>query len=107
VRILLDESVPIQVRNALGVHQVSTAAEMNWQGISNGDLLDRAEADGFQLLIVADKNFQHQQNLKGRQIAILELWTNHRPTLEGHFERIRAAAESAASGQLIVLDEKS
>ena len=43
---------------------------MGWQGISNGELLDRAEADGFQLLIVADKNFQHQQNLKDRHIAI-------------------------------------
>lgn len=80
---------------------------MGWRGISNGDLLDRAEADGFQLLIVADKNFQHQQNLKDRQIAILELWTNHRPTLENHFERIRGAAESATSGQLIVLDEQT
>ena len=107
MRILLDESVPVQVRNALGGHQVSTAVEMNWQGIGNGELLDRAEAEGFQLLIVADKNFQHQQNLKGRQIAVLELWTNHRPTLEDHFERIRAAAESAAGGQFIVLNEKS
>lgn len=105
MRILLDESVPVQVRDALSGHQVSTAVEMNWQGISNGELLDRAEAERFQLLIVADKNFQHQQNLKGRPIAILELWTNHRPTLENHFERIRAAAESAASGQFVSLDE--
>ena len=107
MRILLDESVPVQIRNALSGHQVSTAIEMGWQGISNGELLDRAEVDGFQLLIVADKNFQHQQNLKGRQIAILELWTNHRPTLENHFERIRAAAEFAASGQVVALNEES
>jgi Domain of unknown function (DUF5615) len=107
VRILLDESVPVQVRHALGRHQVSTAVEVGWQGISNGELLDRAEADGFQLLIVADKNFQHQQNLRDRHIAILELWTNHRPTLENHFERICAAAESAANGQFVTLDEKS
>ena len=107
MKILLDESVPVQVRNALSGHLVSTAVEMGWRGIGNGDLLQRSESNGFQLLIVADKNFQHQQNLKGRQIAVLELWTNHRPTLEDHFERIRAAAESAASGQFIVLNEKS
>lgn len=107
MRILLDESVPVQVRNALSGHQVLTAVEMNWQGISNGELLDRAEAEGFQLLIVADKNFQHQQNLKGRPIAILELWTNHRPTLENHFQRIRVAAESVSSGQFIALNENS
>jgi hypothetical protein len=107
VRILLDESVPVQVRNALSGHQVSTAVEMGWRGISNGDLLDRAEAEGFHLLIVADKNFQYQQNLRGRSIAILELWTNHRPTLEKNFERIRTAAESATGGQFVVLNEKS
>jgi hypothetical protein len=107
VRILLDESVPVQVREALRGHGVSTAVEMGWRGISNGDLLDRAEADGFQLLIVADKNFQHQQNLQGRRIAILELWTNHRPTLENHFERIRVAAESAGTGLFAFLNETS
>lgn len=69
MRILLDESVPVQVRNALSRHRVSTAVEMGWQGISNGELLDRAEANGFQLLVVADKNFQYQQNLQGRHIA--------------------------------------
>lgn len=107
MRILLDESVPVQVRDALGGHQVSTAVEMDWQGLTHGELLHRAEADGFQLLIVADKNFQYQQNLRSRNIAILELWTNHRPTLEDHFDRILAAAGSAASGQFISLDAKS
>lgn len=107
MRILLDESVPVQIRSALRDHSVSTAVEMGWGGISNGELLDRAEAREFQLLIVADKNFQHQQNLTSRHIAILELWTNHRPTLENHFERIRAAAESATSGQFVVLNEES
>lgn len=45
MRILLGESVPVQIRNALSRHQVSTAVEMRWQGIGNGELLDRAEAD--------------------------------------------------------------
>jgi hypothetical protein len=107
VKILLDESVPVQLRRAFTGHQVSTGVEMGWRGMSNGDLIDRAEAEGFHLLIVADKNFQHQQNLKGRALGILELWTNHRPTLEKNFERIRAVAESAASGQFVVLHEES
>jgi hypothetical protein len=106
VRILLDESVPVQVRNALAWHDVSTVMDMKWRGISNGELLDRAANAGFDLFIVADKNFQHQQNLRGRRIAILELWTNHRPTLENHFDRIRAVAESAAEGKYTILNEK-
>ena len=106
MRILLDESVPVQVRNALSGHKVATAVEMGRKGISNGELLECAEADGFDLLVIADKNFQYQQNLEGRLIAILELWTNHRPTLENHFERIRAAAGSATRGRFVALNEK-
>ena len=88
MRVLLDECVLVQVRGALYGHWVSSAVEMEWRGISNGELLDRAEATGFDLVIVADKNLRHQQNLTKRRIAILELWTNHRPTLEQHFVRI-------------------
>jgi hypothetical protein len=106
VRVLLDESVPVQVRNALAGNDVATVMDMRWRGLSNGELLDRAERARFDLFIAADKNFQHQQNLKGRRIAILELWTNHRPTLEQHFDRIRAAAESAAEGKYTILNEK-
>jgi predicted nuclease of predicted toxin-antitoxin system len=106
VRVLLDESVPVQVRRALPDHSVSTTVEMGWRGISNGELLNRAEAEGFELVIVADKNLRHQRNLTKRSIAILELWTNHRPTLEQHFVRIRDRVQSATSGQYIVLERE-
>jgi len=64
MRILLDECVPVQVRNALVGHDVSTAQQRGWGGISNGELLQRAEQGGFSLFIVADKNLRYQQNLK-------------------------------------------
>ena len=106
MRILRDESVPVQVRRALHDHSVSTTVEMGWRGISNGELLDRAEAEGVELVIVADKNLRHQQNLTRRRIAILELWTNHRPTLEQQLVRIRDRVQSAISGQYIVLEQE-
>ena len=106
MRILLDESVPVQVRSALHDHSVSTTFEMGWRGVSNSELLDRAEAEGFKLIIVADKNLRHQQNLTKRRIAILELWTNHRPTLEQHFVRIRDRVQSVISSQYIVLERE-
>jgi len=52
---------------------------MGWCGLSNGALLDAAEQAGFDLFIVADKDLRHQQNLTGRRLAILELWTNQVP----------------------------
>jgi predicted nuclease of predicted toxin-antitoxin system len=104
MKILLDECVPLQVRGALPDHEVATAQRMGWGGISNGDLLDKAEGEGFQVFILADKNLRYQQNLYGRRIAILELWTNHRPTLEKHFSEIRAAVEKLSPGEYFILE---
>lgn len=104
MRILLDECVPLQVRHALPDHEVATTQRMGWGGISNGDLLDQAERAGFQVFILADKNLRYQQNLSHRRIAILELGTNHRPTLEKHFVEIRAAVERLALGEYSILE---
>ncbi|NBV23933.1 MAG: hypothetical protein EBS05_18695 [Proteobacteria bacterium] len=104
MRILLDECVPLQVRHALVTHEVTTAQRMGWGGISNGDLLDKADQEGFAVFIVADKNLRYQQNLTNRRVAILELWTNHRPTLENHFPEIRAAVERLVPGEYFVLE---
>ena len=105
MKILLDECVPIQVRNALRDHDVHSAAAPEWRGLTNGELLIRAELEGFDLLVVADKNMRYQQDLSKRRIAILELWTNHRPTLEQHSERIRSAVSQIAPGELVQLSE--
>src|SRR5436309_595782 len=104
MKILLDECVPVQVRNALVGHDVSTLQRMGWGGISNGELLHRAEQNGFDLFVVADKNLRYQQNLKGRKLAILELWTNHRPTLEKHLDKIKTTAERFSAGEYVFLD---
>lgn len=77
---------------------------MGWSGISNGELLQRAEQGGFDLFIVADKNLRYQQNLKGRRLTILELWTNHRPTLEQHLDNIKSTAEKISAGEYVVLE---
>ena len=61
MRILLDECVPVQIRNALPGHEVKTARQMGWGGLANGKLLDETEKAGFDLIIVADTNLRHQQ----------------------------------------------
>lgn len=59
MKLLLDVCTPVQVRHALAGHEVHTAAGMGWREVENGDLLRRAEDDGFDLLIVCDKNLRH------------------------------------------------
>ena len=104
MRVLLDECVPVQIRHALPGREVITVQQAGWSGIGNGELLAVANQAGFDLFIVADKNLRYQQNLTDRRLSILELWTNHRPTLEKHFARISAASASSALGGYVVLD---
>lgn len=103
MKVLLDVCTPVQVRLALSRHEVHTAAKMGWGELENGELLQRAESAAFDLLIICDKNLQHQQNLTLRGLSILELWTNHRPTLEQHFGLIRQHAETMRPGEYRVL----
>jgi hypothetical protein len=103
MRILLDECVPVQVARTFSGHEVHSATDPRWRGASNGELLRLAEETGFDLIVVADKNMRHQQNLSGRCVAILELWTNHRPTLERHLHYITAATKRTAPGQYLEL----
>ena len=99
MKVLLDVCTPVQVRRALPDHEVFTAVKMGWGDFENGKLLQVAESSGFDLFIICDKNLLDQQNLAERRLAILELWTNHRPTLEKHLALIREVAEAIKPGE--------
>jgi hypothetical protein len=45
------------------------AIERGWDRLTNGELIEAAEAAGFELLLTTDKNLRYQQNLKARKIA--------------------------------------
>lgn len=75
MRILLDECVPWPMHRLLTGHSCASVQGLGWNGIRNGDLLQKAEAK-FDLFITSDQNIRYQQNLAGREISILELSTN-------------------------------
>jgi hypothetical protein len=81
VKILFDQGTPVPLRQSLSGHAVRTAAQEMWDTMRNGDLLEAAEAAGFDLLITTDKNLRFQQNLTGRRIAILVLGKQQWPIL--------------------------
>jgi hypothetical protein len=39
MKILFDECVPVQIRNALPEHEIHSATDPKWRGLSNGELL--------------------------------------------------------------------
>jgi predicted nuclease of predicted toxin-antitoxin system len=72
MRLLLDECLPRKLKRHFPAHEFKTVPEMGWSGLKNGELLTLVEAQ-FDLFITADQNLPYQQNLAGRQIAILIL----------------------------------
>jgi len=56
----------------LSDHEVHTVAAVGWSGKENGELL-RFAADSFDVLLTADQNLEHQQNLSTLPIAVVVL----------------------------------
>jgi hypothetical protein len=72
--ILFDHGTPRGISRALQEgHIVKEARAQGWDTLSNGDLLKAAEEAGFDVLLTTDTNLPHQQNLKGRKLAIVIL----------------------------------
>jgi len=63
-------------------HEVTTAYERDWSGLKNGELLDAAEKQGFEVLVTTDSNLKYQQNLKSRRIAVVVLSTPSWPRIQ-------------------------
>lgn len=98
MRILFDKNVPYQLCRHLDGNAVRTAAEQGWSRLANGDLLKKAEANGFEVMISADQNLEYQQNLKGGDLALIVLSTNHIGVMEKQAARLVAAVEAASVG---------
>jgi hypothetical protein len=83
MRVLFDQGTPLPLRQYLPAHVVSTAYEMGWSSLENGELLDAAELQ-FEVFVTTDRNLRYQQNLTGRKLAILVLPCASWPKLRGH-----------------------
>ena len=72
MRILLDESLPRRFSSLLTDHDVRTATQTGWSGLTNGALLDEAATE-FDVVLTADQSIEFQQNLKQLPIAVVVL----------------------------------
>lgn len=72
MRILLDECVDWRLGRELGDHDVSTLTEVGWAGATNGELLQRAQAQ-FDVFLTTDQNLQFEQHIHSFSIAVVVL----------------------------------
>ena len=100
MRILFDQGVPAPLRQHLPGHVVETAFERGWSELRNSVLLQRADDDGYALLVTTDQSLRHQQNLAGRKLAVLVLLSTSWPRIQLRVEDIRAVVEVMTPGDV-------
>ena len=98
MRILFDQGTPLPLRRHLRPHRVDSAAELGWSKLQNGELLDRAEAAGYEALVRTDQQLRHQQKLEGRRIRVLVLMTTSWPRIRPRAEDVRTKLQEMGEG---------
>jgi hypothetical protein len=104
MRVLLDQGTPVGVRDALSKHEVKTAAEQGWSSLSNGHLLNAAEQAGFSVMVTTDTNIRFQQNMSGRQIAIVAVSPNRWTLIRVRLSEIVKAVEAVKPGEIRLVE---
>ena len=98
MRILFDQGTPVPLRRYLAGHVVDTAYERGWSSLRNGELLNVAEQEGYDLLMTTDQHWRYQQHLADRQLAIIVLLSTSWPRIQSRIDTIQAAVESIIAG---------
>ena len=94
MRVLFGQGTPVPLRKHLSTHQVSTAYELGWATLQNGELLEQAESAGFEVFITTDKNIKYQQDLSNRLIKIVVLSSASWPRIQRVIPDILVVVES-------------
>ncbi len=103
MRLLIDECVDQRLRLLLPFHDCQTVRFANLAGLKNGDLLEAAEAAGFDILITVDRNIPDQQTLVGRRISLVILCgpTNRLSDLKPLIPATLSALDSIGRGEVV------
>ncbi len=98
MRVLFDNGTPRPIRKVLVGHEVSFARRIGWHELENGELIQKAEGAGFDVILSTDKNIRYQQNLVACKIAIVVLGNQQWPIVQQYLDRIAAAVDGCVPG---------
>lgn len=104
MRVLFDNGTPRGVAAILTDHIVEEARSHGWDTLQNGELLDAAEAAGFDVFVTTDRNIRHQQNLTARKLAIVVLGNGRWRMIKFRLSEIAAAVAKAAPGTFVEVE---
>jgi hypothetical protein len=98
MRILFDNGTPKPIARSLAAHEVAFARQIGWHELANGELIQRAEAAGYDVLLSTDKNIRYQQNLASRRIALVVFGNSQWPLVRLHLDKIASAVNACTPG---------
>ena len=104
MRVLFDNGTPRGIASALHGHDVEEARSRGWDTLRNGELLEVAEAAGFDAFLTTDRNLRYQQNLARRRIAIVVLAKGRWRLIKPRLPEIAAAVDAATPGSFAEVD---
>lgn len=97
--VLFDNGTPRTLaRYLIDNHTVTEARARGWAELENGQLLNEAEAAGFEVLVTTDKNLSYQQTLASRKIAVVVLGQGRWTLIQPHIAEVVIAVNAATPG---------
>ncbi|HYN81766.1 MAG TPA: DUF5615 family PIN-like protein [Gemmatimonadaceae bacterium] len=104
MRVVLDANLPVAFGAFLVGHNVESVHQRGWSDL-NGELLDACQRE-FDAFLTLDQSLRHQQNLRGRPIAILVLdaRSNRMQDLETLVQAVIAALPSPLPGEVTLVN---
>ena len=102
MRILLDECLPLRLKDELPEHDVRTVPEAGWKGLKNGELLALA-AGQFDAFITIDAGIAYQQNIESLSLGVIALKarSNRIQDLRPLMSRVRNALGTVGPGRWV------
>lgn len=107
MKVLLDEMLPIGVRQLLPEHQVMSAAYVGLAGVTNGEMISRAVSDGFDVIVSLDRGIPHQQNLDRYAVGFVLIPHNDIERIRAYAGALSEAVATITPGRVVRIADQS
>src|ERR1035437_1108572 len=98
MKILFDNGTPRPIARCLTGHEITYVRRIGWHALENGELIQKPEDAGYEVLLSTDKNIRYQQNLSDRKVALVILSNSQWPAVRLCLDRIAAVVNACTPG---------
>lgn len=104
MKILLDQGTPLPIRYSVAGHDIDTVHERDWTYLSDYELLQTAEREGYDVLITPDIHLSAHHSLAGQRIAVIVLTRSRWKLIRLVLGDLERSLEQACPGTYTILE---